>query len=164
MQYEPAEMDFPDVPEEPSAEHIQEENEETKKFKAAVVASQQILFRARNIFPFDFFPDEIVIDENKIDVIHRIFFETQRVFTIPYSNINGATSTVGIFFGSLSIELTGFEENPPVLTYLKKSDAIKARRIINGLVTAHKQGVQLQKVDLLKYRDELESIGEAIRG
>lgn len=160
--YEPQEFIDPTSKNESDSD-IKSDPEEVKKFNHTLQAARQIIFRARNIFPFDFFPDEIVIDENKIDVIARIFFMSQQVYSIPYTYVTGATSSVGLFFGSLSIEIQGFEENPPMLKWLGRQDAIKARRIINGMVTAHRQGIDLKKLDLIAMRDKLEEIGEAQR-
>ncbi|CAN5185736.1 hypothetical protein BH09PAT2_BH09PAT2_07180 [soil metagenome] len=162
-QYHPAELVLDTEIKEPPARNGIDGHEEAVKFKQAVLASQQILFKAKSVFPFELFPDEIIIDENKIDIISKLFFQSQQVFSIPLSNVSAASSIVGLFMGSLSIEIKGLEQNPPVLKNLRRQDAIKARRMINGLVTAYKQGIDLKKLDLTQMTNELEQIGESQR-
>ena len=36
--------------------------------------TKTVHFSAKSVFPFDLFPDEIRIDENKVDIIHSQFF------------------------------------------------------------------------------------------
>ncbi len=138
-----------------------EGREHAKKFGDVVKASRRVLFSSSNVFPFDFFPDKIIIDENKVDMVFGLFFFSQEVFSIPYNRISSASSSVGLFFGTLTVEIQGFEQNPPMLTKLWKQDAIKARRIINGLVTANRQGIDLSKLDLTNVSDLVEEIGTA---
>ena len=99
-------------------QNIKDVKKETVKFNDTVKASRRILFRAKTVFPFDLFLDEIVIDENKVDIIYGIFFYSREVFSIPYRQINGVSSTTGIFFGGLQIEIEGFNKNPPFLNKL----------------------------------------------
>ena len=48
-------------------QNIKDVKKETVKFNDTVKASRRILFRAKTVFPFDLFLDEIVIDENKLN-------------------------------------------------------------------------------------------------
>ena len=136
--------------------------EEEKKFERTLESSKRVLFSAKSVFPFDLFPDEIVIDENKVDIVYGIFFYSREVFSIPLMNINSAKSTTTLLFGELSIELEGYNENPLPVKYLWNSDALSARRIINGLITLQKQNVNLTKLDLTRAKDQVEEIGKAL--
>lgn len=141
-----------------------EGKKQVDKFTDIVNASRRVLFQAHNVFPFDLFTDKIVIDENKVDIIFGTFFYSREVFSIPYNRLSGATSSIGLFFGSLAIEIQGYEQNPPVLKHMWRTDAIKARRLINGLVTAHRQGIDLTKLDLTQLMPLVEEIGTADAG
>lgn len=132
---------------------------EAKKFETVLKASRRVLFRAKGVFPFDFFPDEIVIDENKVDIIHGIFFYSRDVFSVPFSRITGAASTTGLFFGSIHLELDGYAKDPSPVTFLFNRDAAKARRIINGLVAANRQNIDLSKLPLSELIHKIEEIG-----
>ena len=138
-----------------------ESSQDIENFQRTLDASHRILYDCRTVFPFDLFPDRIIIDENKVDLIYGIFFFTNQVFTIPIKNINGATSTTGIFFGSLDIEIMGYNVNPESVRYLHNNDAIALRRVINGLVIAYKEGIVLSKLPLDKAKNQIEEIGRA---
>lgn len=163
-QYVPAEMELPEEPNDSSAPSHQDSKEgeqQAKKFTEVVQASRRILFQAKNVFPFDLFTDKLIIDENKIDIVFGTFFYSKEVFSIPYNRLSGATSSIGLFFGSLAIEIQGYEQNPPVLKHMWRTDVVRARRLINGLVTAHRQGIDLTKLDLTQATHLIEEIGTA---
>ncbi len=160
-QYQPATFTFPEDDIAPPHSGGDEGAKQSKDFGDIVRASRRILLEAKNVFPFDLFTDKIIIDENKVDIIYGIFFYSKEVFSIPYNRISQATSTIGLFFGSITLEIQGYEQNPSVLKWLWRSDAIRARRMINGLVTAHQQGIDLTKLDLTGVKHLVEEIGTA---
>jgi len=134
---------------------------EVDKLEEALEGSHNILFRCKSVFPFDLFPDELIIDENKIDVRHGLFFASTLSTSIPYTKIVKASSTTGLFFATLQIEMEVFIQQPEPINFLWREDAIKARRIINGLVAANKQGIDFRELDMKKATDEFEEIGRA---
>jgi hypothetical protein len=138
--------------------------EEVKKLDELVTKSHRILFRCKTVFPFDLFPDELIIDENKIDIIHKTFFYTEAIYSVVMKNVHGATVQTGILFSSLDIEVIGFENDPPPLKFLWAADATKARRIITGLTTAIKEGIDLSKIPAEDLTKKVEEIGIARNG
>lgn len=142
-------------------DNSQPKKTEEEKFEEVAQRAQRTIFATRSVFPFDLFPDEIVIDENKVDISMGIFFGSREVYSIPLQNINGARSHSSIIFAGISIEIEGYNKNPPHIQYLWKKDAITARRIINGLVTAIKQNIDLSQLDLKSLREKLVEIGRA---
>lgn len=136
-------------------------NEEEKKLKALKHKTQRTLFSVRGVFPLTLFPDTVRIDENKVDLIYHNFFFSHSLFSILIQNINGVTVTTGLFFATLSVEISGFEQNPEDIRFLPKESALKAKRIILGLVAAHKEGVDLSKIPMEKIVSEVEEIGRA---
>ncbi len=134
---------------------------EVEKLEQTLEGSHNILFKCKTVFPFTLFPDEIIIDENKVDVRHGLFFMSKLTTSIPYENIVKATTTTGLFFATLQIEMEIFVQQPEPINYLWRQDAIKARRIINGMVSAYKQGIDFRKLDMKKATDEFEEIGRA---
>lgn len=70
------------------------------------------------------------------------------------------------FFSTLKIELGpgGFQQNPPSVKYLKKQEALKARRIIMGLIICHKEKVNLSKISKEELLDKVEEIGRIKSG
>lgn len=138
-----------------------QEQTEEQKFDDIAKKARRTIFSTRSVFPFDLFPDELIIDANKVDISMGIFFGSREVYSIPLQNINGARSNSSIIFAGISIEIEGFNKNPPSIRYLWKKDAIMARRIINGLVTTIRQNIDLSKLDLKSLREKLIDIGRA---
>ena len=66
-----------------------------------------------------------------------------------------------ILFASLNIVDKSFTQNTVTVEYLNRADAEKARRIIQGLVVASKEGIDLLKLDLTNLKMKLEEIGQA---
>lgn len=59
--------------------------------------SGEVLFETRSVFPFDLFPDSVIVDINKVTIMKRDLL-TQAVFPIIVKNINGARVYRSIFF------------------------------------------------------------------
>ncbi len=123
-------------------------------------ASQKILV-VHSVWPFDFFPNTLMIDHNKIDFIYNDFFWTKHTFSVHIKNVNCVIVGIDPLFASLTVKVTGFEENPEQVKFLKKSDAILARRLIMGLVAADKEQVDLSAMSIEESRKTLEQIGKA---
>ncbi len=121
---------------------------------------RDVYFSARSVFPFDLFPDEIIIDENKVDLIYATFLIGREVFSVPIKNINSVSSASDGIFASITIEVIGFHKDPAPIRFLWPADAAKARRIINGLVCSNRlePTASVPKSERVK---NVEQIGEA---
>ncbi len=108
-----------------------------------LIKSPVILFRARTQQWFNFFQDEVIIDLHHVTLIHHIFFDSKRVNSFPISQITNSTVTHSLFYGTLSLELFGDMTPPDPIQFLSKKDAIKAEKIIDGLVICNKEGIDL---------------------
>jgi len=91
-------------------------------------------------FPFDLFPEEIIVDRFKIDVIKRDFFATQNVITVPLSGTVTVEVYRSLFFSSALIHdpSTGAKVR---VSKLSTKDAEIFRKLILGLVVGIRQGV-----------------------
>lgn len=126
-----------------------EKDKEADKLETLATQASRILFTVKTVFPFDPFPKKIIVDENKIDIFYNTFFATTKLFPIMLSDILTVKVSTGIFFASMEFEIEDYETNPPPINYLPRTDAIKAERIITGLIAAKRA-----KVDLSKLRRE----------
>lgn len=131
------------------------------RFKGLVRASNQTLIKVQTVFPFDFFTDEISIEITQVNVVKRYFFATAHLQTIPIKNVADVFIETSLFFASLKIIDSSYIENSIEVEYLKKSDAIMARKIIQGLVIASKEGIDLAKVSPQSLLQDIESLGQA---
>ena len=63
------------------------------------------------------------------------------------------------FFATLKIVDIGYTENTIDVNYLTRFDGNLARRVIQGLVMAHRHDVDLTKVEQENLLEKLESLG-----
>jgi hypothetical protein len=132
-----------------------------------VIRSHRELIEVTTVFPFDFFPDTIRIDENKIDIIYRNFYFVKHIVPILVEDIATVILSSGVFFASIHVQLN--KPRPPErdpflsqpMNYFWKRDAIKVRRIILGLVVAKKEKIDLAKIPTVELIPKIEEIGKA---
>ncbi len=148
---------LPKITSEEKVKAVEEVNQLIKK-------SHQTLLKIKTMFPFTLFPDRVLIDQYKVDIIYGIFFFSEQVFTVPIKNVNGASVSTDLFFGRLLIEINGYNENPTAVKFLRKQDAIRARRIITGLVACDKEGIDLSPLSYEQVVHKVEEIGRARSG
>lgn len=133
------------------------------KVETLLEESQKVLFRASSVFPFDFFPDVITIDECKVNIVAREFFFSEDIHSIPIEMIKDIEIESGPLFATLKIVPDGYPGHTPEVHHLRKQDAIKARRIIQGLMVASKHDVDLGNINVSKSKllSLIESIGSS---
>jgi len=134
---------------------------EAQKVYQLARKSTQVLFRAKTVFPFDFFPDILTINANKIDIVNTSFFFSHQTTSIPLPDIANVEIQTSPFFATLRIINIRYPMHPLVLRYLKKSDAVKAKNIIDGLLVAISQGTDITEIEPKQFLKELEKVGES---
>lgn len=117
-----------------------------KKFDSVVQGTNKVLLNVKAVFPFDFFPDRIIIDPNKVNVVRKSFFLTEKLHSISIKNITDVYVQTAPFFASLHIMDNAVADNVIIVKYLWKKDAEKARRVIQGLIEASKHEVDIHTV------------------
>ena len=107
---------------------------ENNLIEGLVRRSNRILLSIRSHkFPFDFFPDTINVEEGRINIIARYFFYSSEVHSVDIKDITNIFIDTSPFFAELVIVSKTFTENEIRMKYLKKDEAVFARRIIEGL-------------------------------
>jgi hypothetical protein len=101
------------------------------------------LLQVRALFPFDFFPDALIVEENDVVIVKKIFFFSGWTESIPISDIKRTILSQGPFFSSLSIQQKSKEE--VTVGYLRKTDAFAAKEMIDGLLLKHEGVVKIPK-------------------
>ena len=117
------------------------------KFESLLERSTKILLKTSSVFPFDFFPDEITIDEFKVNIIFHEFWLSGDIHSIQIDMIKDIEVESEPIFAELKIVPDGYPGHPLAVRFLKKKDAMKARRIIQGLMVARKQGIDPSQLD-----------------
>jgi hypothetical protein len=105
------------------------------------------LIKIKTVFPFTLFPTELIVDEIKVTIITRGLF-TKNYFPILLKDLKTVSVWHDLFFGSLTFEISGFEQNPGIVKFLKRNEAIKAHQIIVGLTTVMKEKADKSLNDL----------------
>lgn len=107
---------------------------DTQAIAKMVKKSNRILFSiSSHAFPVDLFPNTINIEEERITIITRTFFLSSRVHSVDIKNVSNVFVNVAPFFAQLVLISKTYEENEIRIKYLRKDEAILARRIIEGL-------------------------------
>lgn len=141
-------------------EEIKQQEIETIKFDETVHQGSHVLYKTKAIFPFDLFPDEITVDLNQVNVVIKYFFWSERRQSILIKDIMDVLVDTIPFFASLKVIDSGFKEQPIEINFLKRNDAIKIRRLIQGLMVAHKQEIDLSKIDSHDLPEKIEELGK----
>lgn len=83
-------------------------------------------------FPVDFFPNTLVVEEDRVTIVTREFLSSQ-VHSVDIKNIANILINTTLFFSQLVIISKTFEENEVTIRNLRTNEAIYVRRIIEGL-------------------------------
>lgn len=134
------------------------ENPPTLKEMAA--ESQLLLLKIETVFPLTIFPSSITVDLHKVSIVKRGFLRPQQTITAKYEDILTVEADVGPFFGALALTTNFFSDKPLKVNFLTRRDATYTRQLINGLLIAHKGGVDITETDPMVVRKQLVEIGE----
>lgn len=113
--------------------------------------SNEIIAKAKTVFPLDPFPDTVALDRTKLTVTTRDFLRSD-VMSIRIEDILNVSSFVGPFFGSLTIATRVLSSNDHfTIRLLKRKDAMHLKHVIQGFVIARHNNISCDHMD----RDEL---------
>jgi hypothetical protein len=140
--------------------HEERLRSEKRKIEKLVADSHKIIYELSSVFPFQLFPDHIIIDTNKVSVVRKQFLY-KRAFPILLEDILTIKVSRSLFFASIEFEIRGFEQNPSILTYLWPSQASLAKQYIVGLMKARKDNIDLSLFTIDQLRSEMRKIGRS---
>lgn len=123
--------------------------------------SNRILFKVSTFFPFDLFRDDVIVDENKLTVITREFFLSERVHSMRIETIAEIFVDVGPIFATIEIVEKDVPNSKIRVRYILKKDAMKLRKIVQGLILAKEKKIDLSVLDNKELLEKIEEIGRA---
>lgn len=132
----------------------------SKDLDKLVTSSARVILDIRAVFPFNFFPDELVLDETKLSIHTNFFFSTKQVRSLEYKDIFNVSIQTGLFFAKIEITDRYFSQDPTTIEYLWKSDAILARRLIQGMIIATNEDIDMRKLPMDELLSKLSRIGQ----
>ncbi len=141
-----------------------EENKKVQeeKLNHLVARSNGNLLRIKAVFPFDFFPDELIVDRNKVDIINREFLKSATIRSVLHRDITDVIVQTSLFFAKVTIVARSFTDQVHEIHFLKRHEAIRARRLIQGLVAAVRQGIDLEPFSDQELTVKIEELGQAV--
>jgi hypothetical protein len=153
-------ISLPNLPEE--VRTYIERIRKTEKLSELAHMSNDILFKCQTVFPFDFFPDTIVIDKTKVNIVFKMFFWSETVHSIMLKNIKDIQVDSNVFFATLTIIPDVYVGQATSVSYLHKSCALEARRIIQGLMLCYREGLDISDLDTRDIKGKIETVGTAL--
>lgn len=90
-----------------------------------------VLFYAKGKRPFDFIPDELIIEEKRIIVKRHFFPFVTTLTTVPMNKLTNFEVTHSFMYSSVHIKANLIADM--VFSWLDKNDAQEAKEIIDGL-------------------------------
>lgn len=135
------------------------ENSEEKKLKEVIKESKNTLVESKTVFPFTLFPSSITVDRHKLTIVHRSF-NAEQVVSVPIENIKNIRADLGPLFGSLTITSDHFINNTQELNFLKKDDAKKIQKLVQGVIVAVGEEIDISKVKASRLKGYLENLGD----
>jgi hypothetical protein len=135
--------------------------EAARELTQAINQSHEVLAKATTVFPFTIFPDTVTLDREKLTITHKEFFMTGEVMSIRIKDILNVTADVGPFFGSVRITTRFYNnaEKPYTVSYLKRSDALKLKRITQGYVIATQKKIDCSTLTTPELTSMLDNLG-----
>ena len=133
---------------------------EVDKLNNLIEKTNNIIFELSSSFPFQLFPDKLVIDENKITIVRREFL-FKRVFPIMYEDLLTVRINRSILFATLELEVKRMIKKPRPIEYLSPKQATLAKKYIMGIIEAKKANIDFSKLTAGQIRERLEEIGKA---
>lgn len=122
--------------------------------------SHETIYRARAVFPFDLFPDIIIIDKEKLTIISNFFFWEKRITSVPIRDILNVEVDCGPFFGCIKLASRYFFTNPRSIGFLWRRDALRIQKLLQGFIIANERGIDCSSINKEELETLLEHLGE----
>lgn len=133
---------------------------EEEKLQGLIQDNQEVLCEISAVFPFDFFPSTIRVTRTKIDIIQKFFFFTSARSSYVISGIARVELHSSLFFSTLYLRAKFSDDQIAKISYLKKNEAKKAQSIIQGLLVAESEDVDISKVSVESMQAKVKKIGK----
>ncbi len=149
-------------------EETKEEETKKNKFQELTSKNHVVLMKAKTFFPFDFFPDTLIIDMTKVNIIAKRFWATEHIININLKDVVDVSAETALFMGNLIITYIPSVEGmmgmiePTVhrIALMKRKDALRAQRILKGILVARREGIEISKCTPEELMHVIERFGE----
>ena len=121
--------------------------------------SNRIIASASSMFPWDFFPSTINVEETRVTIIHRQLLSSQ-VHSVDIKSISNVFINTDLFFASITIVSSTFKENSIKIMKLRKHQAILTRRIIEGMRMFVEKDINTSKYSVQELIGQLKELSK----
>lgn len=132
-----------------------------QKLRDATARSHEVLFKAQTVFPFNLFPDSVIVDREKLSIINRFFFRVAKITSVPIKDILSVEADVGPFFGSIYLTSRYFFTNPHSINFLWRKDALELQKLLQGYIIASEQDINCFNINRNNLVGLLEDLGQS---
>lgn len=131
-----------------------------RRLSEAIGHSQDTIFSATTVFPFNLFPDTVTVDREKVTIVNRTFFRTAEIVSLRIDDVLNIMADVGPFFGAVKIQTRFFDAASYSIKFLRRQDALKLKRILQGYVIASQKGLDCDAFTAEELETLLDEIGQ----
>jgi hypothetical protein len=127
-----------------------------------ITKNKNTLLTFRSMRIFDFFPDKLIVDENKVSFIYKDAFGVKSIHSVLVENITYVEAHISFFCGSIVVIDSSNYRHPIELRInnIRKDAALRARKLIQGLVHAKMLQADLSKYTAFDLENNLEELGK----
>lgn len=140
----------------------QGKQDQKDEFDEFAQKTQEVLIQVRGVWPFDFFPDEATLNRSMFIVKRNLVPFVSKTITCHHDDILDSHLNLGPFFGSVSVHMKYVTNGVEVINWLSRHDAIKLHAILQGLLAAKKNNLNITALSKRDLTRKLEAIGSVI--
>lgn len=141
------------------AQQVSNKNTDEQKLNNAIQETTQVLAKAEAVFPFDLSPDAITVDKSKVNIIEKEFLGGEGVRSILLDEISDVIVETASSLATIKI-VEAHNKEISTVNKLKYKDANRVRNVIQGLIVAKKNNINLDNIDPEKLPEKLEKLGQ----
>lgn len=136
-------------------------NEATKKeedkqtVNDLIRKSNRCIISISSLFPWNFFPNTIEVEESRVTFIFRQFLSSQS-HSVDIKDISNVFIQSSLFFGTLQIVSRTFVQNDIKVGYLNRQKAYKVQMVIEGLRTFAENNIDTSNYEISELISKIE--------
>lgn len=121
----------------------------------------RVLLRVKGTFPFDLYPDELIIEEKRLIVKKNMFPFFSTTVTLPISRLTLFEWNKSILYSSVFIRGAYTDNIELTVSWLPHNEAKKAKEIVDGLSLKLNESVDVVESDKNRLAKTMQVLGQA---
>ncbi|MCL4397983.1 hypothetical protein M1403_03075 [Patescibacteria group bacterium] len=134
----------------------------TPQEKPREVGAPRVILKVTSAWPWELSPDTLIIDEVKVTVTHHIFLSSGSTRQIKLADVANISMISGPIFASISMYEKGFGSDVSMVKRLWRNDAVRARRILQGISVLTSEKVDFSQMTVDEIISRAEKAGEVV--